>query len=104
MIVFMIILFLVGYFCIAMEHPFKVNKAASALLMAALLWTAYILYAPSFLPGVEEFNDWVKSQPCRSVTRTGHCLCNKRSDNRAFGRHVRDHLLPAGSYDDCRAG
>ncbi len=63
MIVFMIILFLVGYFCIAMEHPFKVNKAASALLMAALLWTAYILYAPSFLPGVEEFNDWVKSQP-----------------------------------------
>ncbi|MBP5306593.1 MAG: sodium:proton antiporter NhaD [Paludibacteraceae bacterium] len=63
MIVFMIILFLVGYFCIAMEHPFKVNKAASALLMAALLWTAYILYAPTFLPGVDEFREWMSSHP-----------------------------------------
>jgi Na+/H+ antiporter NhaD/arsenite permease-like protein len=46
MIVFMILVFLIGYICIAMEHPLGVNKAATALLLAVILWTAYIFYAP----------------------------------------------------------
>ena len=41
--ILMIILFLLGYTCIAMEHSINVNKAASALLLCALLWTVYIL-------------------------------------------------------------
>ena len=45
----MIILFLVGYASIAMEHTLKVNKAATALLLCALLWTVYILKADSVL-------------------------------------------------------
>jgi len=45
----MIILFLIGYACIAMEHSIKVNKAASALMLCALLWTVYITHADSVL-------------------------------------------------------
>lgn len=50
MIVFMILVFLVGYVCIAMEHPLKVNKAATALLLSVILWVSYMFYAPSMHP------------------------------------------------------
>ena len=33
--------FIVGYACIALEHPLKVNKAATALLLCFLLWTIF---------------------------------------------------------------
>ena len=55
MVTLMIILFLIGYACIALEHNLKVNKAAPALLLASLLWTIYIYYAQAYLPSVEEF-------------------------------------------------
>lgn len=35
--------FVISYAAIALEHPLKVNKAASALLGAGLLWTIYAL-------------------------------------------------------------
>jgi len=38
------ITFVLGFLGIAMEHPLRVNKAATALIMAALCWTAYILH------------------------------------------------------------
>ena len=34
----MVAVFLVGYFCIAMEHKLEVNKAATALLTGGILW------------------------------------------------------------------
>lgn len=39
----MIVLFVVGYLCIALEHIFNINKATFALLMAGLLWGAYAM-------------------------------------------------------------
>lgn len=44
MITFMIVLFVVGYLGIALEHIFHVNKATFALLMAGLLWGVYAMY------------------------------------------------------------
>jgi len=38
-----IIVFVVGYACIALEHPLKINKAASALLMGVALWTLMVI-------------------------------------------------------------
>ncbi len=38
-----IITFIVGYAAIALEHPIKVNKAASALLTGVVCWTIYVL-------------------------------------------------------------
>ena len=37
------IIFAIAYAAIALEHPLKINKAASALLGAGLLWTIYAL-------------------------------------------------------------
>ncbi|MGL5318428.1 MAG: sodium:proton antiporter NhaD [Bacteroidales bacterium] len=52
MITGMIILFLLGYTCIAMEHPIRVDKAASALLTGMLLWILYIAAATQIVPSV----------------------------------------------------
>ncbi len=38
-----ILIFVVGYLAIALEHPIKVNKTASALLTGVLCWTLYAL-------------------------------------------------------------
>ncbi len=42
----MVIVFIVGYVCIAMEHKIKIDKAAIALLMAGVLWVIYIVLTP----------------------------------------------------------
>lgn len=39
----MILLFVIGYLFIALEHKLKVNKAAVALLMAGAIWTVFSL-------------------------------------------------------------
>jgi NhaD family Na+/H+ antiporter len=39
--VFVVLLFLAGYLAIALEHPIKINKAASALLTGVLCWTLF---------------------------------------------------------------
>lgn len=45
--VVIILVFVVGYLAIALEHPIKINKTASALLTGVLCWTLYALYAPN---------------------------------------------------------
>ncbi|MDI1297746.1 sodium:proton antiporter NhaD [Methylotenera sp.] len=40
----LIIIFIVTYAAIALEHPIKINKSASALLGAGLLWTVYAIF------------------------------------------------------------
>ena len=41
------IVFILGYLAIALEHPLKLNKAASALITGVLCWTIYILQGDS---------------------------------------------------------
>ena len=43
MLTALIVIFVLVYVAIALEHPLKVNKSASALLGAGLLWTLYAL-------------------------------------------------------------
>lgn len=43
MLTALILIFGLTYFAIAMEHPLKINKSATALLGAGLLWTVYAL-------------------------------------------------------------
>jgi Na+/H+ antiporter NhaD/arsenite permease-like protein len=38
-----VVIFMVAYALIALEHPIKINKGASALLGAGLLWTVYAM-------------------------------------------------------------
>ncbi len=53
--ILMIAVFIIGYASIAMEHPLKVNKAASALLLCAFLWTIYVFNAEPILLASSEF-------------------------------------------------
>ena len=43
MLTALVVVFAVAYAAIALEHPLKVNKSASALIAAGSLWTIYIL-------------------------------------------------------------
>lgn len=43
MLTTLIVIFVIAYAAIALEHPLKVNKSASALIGAGLLWTVYAL-------------------------------------------------------------
>jgi Na+/H+ antiporter NhaD/arsenite permease-like protein len=45
----MILVFVLGYIAIALEHPLKIDKAAPALFIGALLWVLYILGGQSIL-------------------------------------------------------
>ena len=49
----MALIFVFGYLCIALEHPLKIDKAASALLTAVLAWTVLVLGAGSITPLIE---------------------------------------------------
>ncbi|MFN3342224.1 MAG: sodium:proton antiporter NhaD [Flavobacteriales bacterium] len=51
--ILMIVVFVVGYAAIALEHPIKVDKAASALLTGVLCWTLYVFGGYTDHHGVE---------------------------------------------------
>lgn len=54
-----------GYLLIALEHPLKINKAGTALLIGTLLWVMYTFAAPTFIPEVsaEAFQLFLNSEP-----------------------------------------
>ncbi|NLA24041.1 MAG: sodium:proton antiporter [Bacteroidales bacterium] len=49
MFIIIVVVFVLGYTAIALEHPLKVDKAASALLVGVLCWAIYILSADAIL-------------------------------------------------------
>jgi Na+/H+ antiporter NhaD/arsenite permease-like protein len=49
MFILMVVVFVLGYTAIALEHPLKVDKAASALIIGTLCWVIYILGATDIL-------------------------------------------------------
>lgn len=46
MIAVISIVFILGYACIALEHPLRINKAASALITGVLCWTLFAMLGP----------------------------------------------------------
>ena len=46
MVTIISIIFIIGYAAIVLEHPLKVNKAATALITGVLCWTAFALLTP----------------------------------------------------------
>jgi len=43
MLTLMIVIFVLGYLAIALEHPLKIDKAGTALITGVLVWTFYVL-------------------------------------------------------------
>lgn len=53
MYIAMILAFVIGYFFIAMEHPFKIDKAASAVLTGVICWVLLIIGKETILAGMD---------------------------------------------------
>ncbi|WP_320168009.1 sodium:proton antiporter NhaD [Mangrovibacterium marinum] len=49
MFLLMVAVFVLGYLAIALEHPLKVDKAASALIIGTLCWVVYIIGSKQIL-------------------------------------------------------
>lgn len=44
MVVTLVTIFILGYACIALEHPLKINKTATALLLGCLIWAIFNMF------------------------------------------------------------
>ena len=55
-----LLVFAIGYLLIALEHPIKINKTATALLLGVVLWTIYALSCGIFGPiqGIACGEEW----------------------------------------------
>ena len=60
-----LIVFVLGYICIALEHPLKVSKTATALVLGVVVWTLYLLGGPDIyqITGVDAFNAFKAANP-----------------------------------------
>ncbi|NLL28380.1 MAG: sodium:proton antiporter [Bacteroidales bacterium] len=63
--VLMVIVFIIGYIFIALEHPLKIDKAASALFIGSFLWVLYIFGAfDIFTSGLSNaWNEYFAANP-----------------------------------------
>lgn len=50
MLVTFVLIFIIGYLAIALEHPLKIDKTASALLLGMVLWVVYALCSEQIVP------------------------------------------------------
>lgn len=61
MVTIIIIVFIVGYMAIALEHTIKINKTASALLTGVICWTLFVLSSPEgSLLASAPWSDYIK--------------------------------------------
>ncbi len=65
MFLLMVVIFVLGYIAIALEHPLKIDKAASALFIGTATWVAYIFGAfDIFTSGASHaWNEYFASNP-----------------------------------------
>jgi Na+/H+ antiporter NhaD/arsenite permease-like protein len=60
MFILMIIVFILGYVAIALEHPLKINKSATALLLGVTLWVLLISGGAQWLTDSAGFQQYLK--------------------------------------------
>lgn len=65
MFTLMVVVFVLGYIAIALEHPLKIDKAASALLIGVITWVIYVFGGVDILSsGVSRaWNEYVALNP-----------------------------------------
>jgi Na+/H+ antiporter NhaD/arsenite permease-like protein len=56
-----VVIFIIAYVAIALEHPIRINKSASALVGAGLLWTVYALFGGDHTVIGSQLNESVAS-------------------------------------------
>ena len=88
MYILMIVIFVLGYLAIALEHKIKVDKAASALLTGVIIWAIYALNATEILNlGINEaWNELIQ----------GYTMSSGQLDelaNHFVGHELEHHLV-----------
>ncbi len=65
MLTCLLIVFFLGYLCIALEHPLKVDKTATALLLGMVMWCLYAFGAHDIVPiaSAEHFQRFLADNP-----------------------------------------
>lgn len=63
MFILMVIVFILGYAFIALEHPLKVNKSATALLLAVLMWILLASGGAQLLYNAADYNEFLLKNP-----------------------------------------
>ena len=73
MLTTILVIFIVGYLAIALEHPLKIDKTASALLLGMLMWVMYALGAESIVPTAagEHFKEFLSNNPALAKESLG---------------------------------
>ncbi len=60
MFILMVIVFVLGYAAIALEHPLRVNKSATALMLGVVLWVLLIFGGESMLINSADFIEYLE--------------------------------------------
>jgi len=63
MFILMILVFVIGYTAIALEHPLKINKSATALFLAVTLWVLFVLGGQQILVNQNAFQEYLSQNP-----------------------------------------
>ena len=61
MLIALIAIFVIAYAAIALEHPIRINKSATALLGAGVLWTIYAVAGGDHAAVSQQLNESVSS-------------------------------------------
>lgn len=76
MVIALVTLFIVGYTCIALEHPLKVNKTATALLLGTALWAVFSFCNVIFRPDldIEQWRTFISGNLVENLGETAEIV------------------------------
>ena len=80
MVVTLVTIFIIGYTCIALEHPIRINKTATALLLGCMLWAIFNMFNlnnPAVLAeygGIEGYRSFVSSSLVENLGETAEIV------------------------------
>jgi Na+/H+ antiporter NhaD/arsenite permease-like protein len=85
-----ILVFVVGYIMIALEHPIKINKTATALVTGVLCWTMFAMSDPAgTLSNNEHYQSFV-AMASHSSGAAGHNSAFRDYVAHSLGEHLND--------------
>ncbi|MEZ5196684.1 MAG: sodium:proton antiporter NhaD [Bacteroidales bacterium] len=59
MFILMVVIFILGYTAIALEHPLKIDKAASAILLGVIMWVIFFIGRSDILSMVNDAGEHI---------------------------------------------
>ena len=76
MVLALISIFIIGYTCIALEHPLKVNKTATALLLGTALWAVFSFCNIIFRPDldIEQWRSFISGNLIENLAETAEIV------------------------------